>query len=73
MAIFRLENGAAHHLPPPVVLQHQVQQAQDCADSWRQAGLPVPEEAPLRPQVPHDRGLAQGSEACHVSDFLIFV
>ena len=64
---FRLENGAAYHLSPSVVLQHQVQQAEGGPPAWRQAGLPVPEEAPLCAQVSDDRRLAEGCEACHVS------
>jgi hypothetical protein len=49
-----------NHLPPPDVLQ-----AQDCARTERQAGLPVPEEVALRRQVLHDGHLAEGSEACN--------
>merc|ERR1739845_271071 len=47
-----LQDGPAHHLPQEVVLQHQEQQEEGCQDPWWQAGLPVPEEAPFRAQVP---------------------
>merc|ERR1719479_607470 len=48
-----------------VVLQHQVQQSQEGENPWRQAGLPVPEEAAVCPQVSDDWYEAEGSQASH--------
>merc|ERR1712154_678345 len=58
------QDGPAHHLPQEVVLQHKEQQEEGGQDSWRQAGVPVLEEAPLRAQVPDDRPQTEGCYSC---------
>merc|ERR1711994_201852 len=58
------QDGSTYHLPPTPVVQHQVEQEEDCSHSRWQVGVPIPQEAPLCPQVPHDRTGLEGHQAC---------
>merc|ERR1711862_91122 len=62
------QDGSARDIPATPVVQHQVQPAEDREDPWWPSDLPVLEEAPLRPQVPHDRPCPQGCQALQASD-----
>ena len=55
-----LLDGSANHVPSPFVVQHAVESPQNHEDPRREAGVPVPQEAPGRTEVPNDRHQAQG-------------
>merc|ERR1712018_960591 len=69
MGLFRFtapskqQDGSENHVPSPVVVQHAVESPQNNEDPRREVGVPVPQEAPGRTEVPNDRYQAQGYQA----------
>merc|ERR1712038_186788 len=57
------QDGSASDLPPTLVVQHQVEQEEDCSHSWWQVGVPIPQETPICPQVSHDWTQVEGYQA----------
>merc|ERR1712042_264125 len=62
------QDGSAYHLPQTLVVQHQVQQEEDCPHPRWQVGLPVSEETPHCPKMPNDRSQTEGCQGCQRKD-----